>query len=506
MSGEPSPPGSRLNCSAPPPPPPPGWSGTYVPGMTALGITQQQSSSKAELSQLADQVEVVFERLNSATQAAKQLATFYQSLAAIEQTYSKSLSKLVQSTSFPASDSMQKCLATVLMTAEARAGLHAQFAVELQDRLANDMNELSNHLKKERQQARSIWADADKALKSQTASVDKHFIKYAQSIKDSEKEIALRNDMARDSVASAKNLPKQEKRVADAISKYRARRESYSDSIEMHDKLHKQYAKTCSYILVNVEATDTSRLHKMQSSLSSFHRVLRDTAQRCLGPIESFGTAVMAIDPADDIAKFVVAHRTSSVDKLPPAMQFVEIRSDVIEEEENTRESRSGTRSHSATSEHGTESRSLQHYAISGPMSHLSVNGRSAAETEQSPVFYRAIYDYSEDQADVLSFVIGEFIRLEEPVSGGWASGLLNGRRGLFPLSYCDKIDAQRVEVTFDFRCTDNDSHQLTMSAGEPLWVLDASDRHWIWCADRHGAQGNFPAAYTNPPPRPTNY
>lgn len=262
--------------------------------------------------------------------------------------------------------------------------------------------------------------------------------------------------------------------MADAISKYRARRESYSDSIEMHDKLHKQYAKTCSYILVNVEATDTSRLHKMQSSLSSFHRVLRDTAQRCLGPIESFGTAVMAIDPADDIAKFVVAHRTSSVDKLPPAMQFVEIRSDgdrpflrsaragltamscsVIEEEENTRESRSGTRSHSATSEHGTESRSLQHYAISGPMSHLSVNGRSAAETEQSPVFYRAIYDYSEDQADVLSFVIGEFIRLEEPVSGGWASGLLNGRRGLFPLSYCDKIDAQRVEVTFDFRCTD---------------------------------------------------
>src|SRR5690348_2734004 len=100
----------------------------------------------------------------------------------------------------------------------------------------------------------------------------------------------------------------------------------------MHGKFRNQYSRTCSYILANVEATDIARLHKMQASLESYYQNLREVVNKNIPPVETLHDAIQSMDPVDDVVRFIEANRTSVHDKLPPAMEFIDIRTDLEED------------------------------------------------------------------------------------------------------------------------------------------------------------------------------
>ncbi|KMS94543.1 hypothetical protein BVRB_020360, partial [Beta vulgaris subsp. vulgaris] len=205
-------------------------------------------SRKADMRQLTDQCELVFERMNNATTCAKQLNNFYQKLSEIENSYSNALLKLAQSTQFSGSESLQTTLSTLLVSVEIRSSIHANFANELQQKLAKEMGDLSNQMKKERTQTRNVWVDSEKALRNQTTAVEKHFQRYLQSVRDGEKEVSMKNET---SFSAVKSAAKQDKKIQEAIGRYRCRKESYGEAVATHGKIRSQYAKTCSYILAN---------------------------------------------------------------------------------------------------------------------------------------------------------------------------------------------------------------------------------------------------------------
>ena len=55
-----------------------------------------------------------------------------------------------------------------------------------------------------------------------------------------------------------------------------------------------------------------------------------------------------------------------------------------------------------------------------------------------SPV--KAIYDYTKDRDDELTFVIGTIIYVVKKNDDGWFEGVMNGNTGLFPGNYVETI------------------------------------------------------------------
>ena len=51
-----------------------------------------------------------------------------------------------------------------------------------------------------------------------------------------------------------------------------------------------------------------------------------------------------------------------------------------------------------------------------------------------------ALFDYSSDASDHLTFCVGDVIEVLHKEPSGWWDGLCNGERGWFPSTYVSKI------------------------------------------------------------------
>ena len=52
----------------------------------------------------------------------------------------------------------------------------------------------------------------------------------------------------------------------------------------------------------------------------------------------------------------------------------------------------------------------------------------------------KAIYDYTKDRDDELTFVTGEIIYIVKKNDDGWYEGVMNGVNGLFPGNYVETV------------------------------------------------------------------
>ena len=59
-----------------------------------------------------------------------------------------------------------------------------------------------------------------------------------------------------------------------------------------------------------------------------------------------------------------------------------------------------------------------------------------------------ARFDYEATEADDLSFVAGDVIRLKECVGDEWLRGELNGKTGVFPVAFVEIIEHLPSQAT----------------------------------------------------------
>ena len=68
-------------------------------------------------------------------------------------------------------------------------------------------------------------------------------------------------------------------------------------------------------------------------------------------------------------------------------------------------------------------------------------SGECAPEDSEHVVFYKAMYDYSSDVADDLSFSKGDVIQVYKRIGDEWMKGKLHGQIGLFPAAYVEMME-----------------------------------------------------------------
>ena len=109
------------------------------------------------------------------------------------------------------------------------------------------------------------------------------------------------------------------------------------------------------------------------------------------------------------------------------------------------------------------------------------------------------MYSYKAQRSDELTIKISDIIENVEVRSGGWASGIVDDRRGLFPLNhtiplletqYLDSsTSAETYKVIYPYRPSNEE--ELELLEGYLIEVTSKDDSGW-WFGSCMGKQGIF--------------
>ncbi|KAM4583585.1 SH3 domain-containing protein 19 [Odontesthes bonariensis] len=136
-----------------------------------------------------------------------------------------------------------------------------------------------------------------------------------------------------------------------------------------------------------------------------------------------------------------------------------------------------------------------------------SVVTKPAQAPESSVEWVVALYDYAAKTVDDLSFQQGDCILITRHLSEEWSFGRLNGREGMFPMSFVEATTVQqtsdnqhnegaggtRARALFDF--TSDCDEELSLQVGDTVTNLESIDDEWF-LGDLRGKRALVPKNY----------
>ncbi|KAI9888758.1 MAG: hypothetical protein M1814_006452 [Vezdaea aestivalis] len=106
----------------------------------------------------------------------------------------------------------------------------------------------------------------------------------------------------------------------------------------------------------------------------------------------------------------------------------------------------------------------------------------------------RATHSFgSEHIVASLSFAAGDIIKVSELYSDGWGMGTLNGKRGLFPQHYTERVYVYALAL-YDF--LPEQPTDLGFKTGDHIFVVQEGEPEKWWKGSLNGATGQFPSNY----------
>ena len=155
------------------------------------------------------------------------------------------------------------------------------------------------------------------------------------------------------------------------------------------------------------------------------------------------------------------------------------------------------------------------------PSEEIEPEATAAATTEPElnvqeglPFFAYAVYDFSGETSDDLSFSAGDMIEVIEIVDDQWWKGSLNGNNGIFPanfvskepLTFNDNLNEQQIlepaavssglgYVVAEFDFPGESEGDLQFVKGDRIEVLEIIDENWTK-GRLNGLEGIFPSSF----------
>ena len=63
-----------------------------------------------------------------------------------------------------------------------------------------------------------------------------------------------------------------------------------------------------------------------------------------------------------------------------------------------------------------------------------------------------ALYDWTKEDDDELTFTEGDFIYVTSNSHKGWHEGVCNGKKGLFPANYVEKVEVRGKQASLPIK------------------------------------------------------
>ena len=108
--------------------------------------------------------------------------------------------------------------------------------------------------------------------------------------------------------------------------------------------------------------------------------------------------------------------------------------------------------------------------------------------------FCRALFDFTGLDEGDLSFRRGDTIQITEKVNRDWWEGILEGKQGIFPSNYVVAI-SKFCRALYEFTGEHQDG--LSFRKNDTIEIIEAVNRDW-WKGSLQGREGLFPSSYVD--------
>jgi len=329
--------------------------------------------------------------------------------------------------------------------------------------------------------------------------------KYRDAVKACEAAIIAR-DSGRTQNLQAKQMAKLEKAVSDSVKALELADASYQKTVAALKAIQEQYERDIVTFMQTMEDLENLRLASLRDQLTKFgqqHEFMRGVLDQV---IAAFNQTLSEVNCAQDVQEFIKATTTGAqheahVQYLPESNPTVD-------------RVRSGSPAVQLASPSISEAK-----IPSTPSSANSPSAFSQAAANQDQ-YAQALYAFESAERDDLPFEAGAVIRLtHSPENEDWWQGELDGRNGMFPKAYVQRIEVQpgaeavspvenesaagggssstmnsRCVTLYDFEGTEED--ELSFVTGETLIITGELNGWYIGMSEDGTRKGILPQAY----------
>lgn len=139
------------------------------------------------------------------------------------------------------------------------------------------------------------------------------------------------------------------------------------------------------------------------------------------------------------------------------------------------------------------------------PQSYIEILTSESNQPARSQQKARVKYNFSPKTEMELGLNAGEIVTIVRQIDQNWYEGKVDGRRGIFPVSYVEDASAspshattanvQRFEAMYNYKPQNLD--ELELLKGDRINVHECCDDGWfVGTSERTGAFGTFPGNY----------
>ena len=334
-----------------------------------------------------------------------------------------------------------------------------------QDAFALACTEIANALevqivevKKQKTMLHDKWTKLLADVKKKELAHDKQKAAYAESVKQAET-ATMNRDAALAQSMPEKAVQKAETRTKESLKEVERQHAAYQKAVQVFKEAQETQDSTCVDLLQQFERLERARMRAFLDQLDKW-AAQHDTLKAALDSVAaSLHTHVNAVNIDADMQEFI---RTNASGKAPlPHVVYVPVQSSIISHVTDKAAAAAGaatlaaaasssssmaspggaahTPNQSSTSQAPTTPNNASSASAAPPAAPAAVAAPPAGPAETAV----ALYDFDQNEADDLPFKAGQSIRLlacEE--KDEWWQGEINGRVGIFPKAYVNKISA----------------------------------------------------------------
>eukprot|EP01111_Echinosteliopsis_oligospora_P016015 TRINITY_DN6521_c0_g1_i1.p1 TRINITY_DN6521_c0_g1~~TRINITY_DN6521_c0_g1_i1.p1 ORF type:complete len:427 (-),score=104.82 TRINITY_DN6521_c0_g1_i1:73-1353(-) len=410
--------------------------------------------------------ETIEQRLNQGSESTKLFSYFLEERSIIEETYAKSLGKLLKATSnLVEFGTLRDSWLSIRGETENIVKIHHEFSVALHKDLAIPLNKYRDEQNKLRRQ---YLADASK-INRERKTLDSNVTKSREKYED----VSKKADAAEAAVEQAKAQAKPPNKIAEYAAKAQklAKDEmlfehEYKESISKLGSFQPQWEEKLASVFAVLQQQEEDRIDNIKQNLDKFIAAMDVGSPFYSESCKRMRDINNRVEKKEDIQCFIREHQTGTEKPVVPV--FVSFRNGG-----SVGASAPSSTPYSPTpSSSGISSPSFSSPSVSSPASSATsspsafkatfskvaapprVDSPVAAASPPIPSIpkrppvrgppakkqVKAIYDYVGSDANELDFFANDIIVVLDQDDSGWWTGEVDGRKGLFPSNYVEEL------------------------------------------------------------------
>ncbi|KYQ92834.1 SH3 domain-containing protein [Tieghemostelium lacteum] len=370
--------------------------------------------------------EVIEKRMNEGSESTKLFNYFMKERAAIEESYSKSLSKLLKNTqALNEFGTLRDAWFAVRGECESLVRVHHELSVKLDKDIAGPFSKFKTEQKKIKKQYMNDATKLNREKKDLENNINRAKAKFDDYSKQAET-TAASMESAKNSGKNASEIGKISQKLQKINSSQSIAEQEYKDHVNKLTAYQPQWEEKLSVTYNTLQSCEEERIDYIKVQLEKYVGALTSTVPDKTTTNNNLVAVVSKIDKHEDIACFVRENKTGSERPDPP--KFIPFGGKASSEYVQSKASyQPPVQTSSLTSS----------YASSSSVSSISKPPPSKPSAQKQ---CRALYDYVGSDASELDFFAGDIINIIEEDDSGWWKGEMDSRVGIFPSNYTESI------------------------------------------------------------------